>query len=239
MDKLDETTRRIAKLIARYVEHVWPHIERMGGTPDEPMQQAKGSANPPFGDYAHRLIDSNTVPSLYFHWALETTEQSAVKSSDGIYFSAILHDLRYDAGLRERWRDLNGGDNSYNRAFWEMCRHVAKGVVFVYGRTDMERKRLEGLMDLSPDDSGALTVRRVPSDELEGRGRTRQGQKIDTLYTRRLMVEQLEELERSTGYTGLEAMEILSERKAKEGKDWSIPRLRKAREIVNREKEVS
>ena len=40
------------------------------------------------------------------------------------------------------------------------------------------------------------------------------GQKIDTMHTRRIMVEQLEQVERSTGYTGREAMEILSERKS-------------------------
>ena len=57
------------------------------------------------------------------------------------------------------------------------------------------------------------------------------------MHTRRLMVEQLEQVEHSTGYTGREAMEILSERKAREGKDWSVSKIRRAREMVNRERE--
>ena len=94
---------------------------------------------------------------------------------------------------------------------------------------------MERRLDLDHEDPEALTVRRHPEDELEARGRTRNGQKIDTMHTRRLMVEQLEAVERSTGYKGREAMEILCESKGKEGKDWSVGRCGSGWEAANQE----
>ena len=73
--KQAKLTKRVARLVAVYIEHVWAHLERTGGTPDEPMQTAKGSTNPPFGDYAHRLLDANRVASDYFYAALEETSK--------------------------------------------------------------------------------------------------------------------------------------------------------------------
>ena len=249
---MDELTKRIARLVAAYVEHIWPHTERTGGTPDEPMQTAKGSTNPPFGDYAHRILDSNRVASDYLYAALEETSNCSVKSKLGVPFSEVLMDLRYDPGLIQTWRDRHP---SRYAAFKECCEHVARGVVYIFRRTKAEREEMERRLNLDPDyrsrkpdgsdnpddpDDGrhALCVRRHPEDEEESRGRTRTGQKIDTMHTRRLMVEQLEQVEASTGYTGLEAMEILSERKAREGKDWSVAKIRRARTEINRERET-
>ena len=233
MGSREDLEKRVSRLVAQFIEHIWPHLERQGGTPDEPMQAAKGSTNPPIGDYAHGLIDANRIASTYLHWALEEVAKGDVKSSDGIPFSEVLLQLRYEPARLQTWRDRAP---AMRRAFTECCRWAAKGVIFVHGQTKAEREELTRRLDLSADDPEALVVRRHPQDEEESRGRTRAGQRIDTMHTRRLMVEQLEQVERSTGYTGLEAMEILSERKSKEGKDWSVAKIRKAREVINRER---
>lgn len=220
-----------------YVEHVWPHLERGGGTPDEPMQAAKGSSNPPVSPWVLALMESNAVATRYIGWALGMVEEEDWYSSDGVPYSALLTIIEEDPGALERWRDPAAYySRDLARAFDQMVRKVAKGVMFVHGRTDKERANLERLMNLSPDDPDALVVRRHPLEEEERRGRTRRGQVIDTMHTRRLMVEQLEQLEASTDYRGLAAMEVLSERKAKEGKDWSVRKIRRAVECVNRER---
>ena len=138
-------------------------------------------------------------------------------------FREVLLDLRYDPGLIQTWRDK---EPSRYAAFKECSEHVARGVIFIFRRTKAEREEMERRLSLDALDPEALVVRRHPQDEEECRGRSRTGQKIDTMHTRRLMVEQLEQVEHSTGYTGREAMEILSERKAREGKDWSVSKIR-------------
>ena len=105
LDVLDEITKRIARLTALYIEWVWPHTERSGSSGETPMSDAKGSTNPPFGDYAHRILDSNRVASDYLFAALEETSNCGVKSSEGISYSDILMDLRYNPGLLNDWRD--------------------------------------------------------------------------------------------------------------------------------------
>ena len=233
--KDNDLTKRLARVVGLYIEWVWPHVERAGGTPDEPMQAAKGSTNPPFGDYTHRIIDSNRVASDYLYVALEETSNCGVRSSEGVYFSDVARALRYNPGLLNDWRDK---DERLSGAFKEMCLHVARGVLYLFRRTKAERDEMRRRLDLHPDDSEALVVRRHPEDELESKGRTRRGQRIDTMHTRRLMVEQLEQIERAyPDCTTMEVMEILSERKAKEGKEWSVAKIRKARETVNRERE--
>jgi hypothetical protein len=233
--RVEETklNKRLSRLTALYIEWVWCHTERAGSSGETPMQDAKGSTNPPFGDYAHRILDSNRVASDYLFAALEETSNCGVKSSDGVLYRDVLQLLRYNPGLINHWRDKNP---TMHRAFRECCQHVARGVLYIFRRTKPDRDELCRRLGLSPEDPEALVVRRHPLDEEESRGRTRTGQKIDTMHTRRLMVEQLEQLEASTDYRGIAAMEVLSERKAKEGKDWSVAKIRKARTEVNRER---
>jgi hypothetical protein len=217
----ERAVRRIASQIARYVEYVWPKLERRGGTPDDPMDRdAKGGSNPPMGDHAFDVIDANRLPSRYFRFFLEVLEQGKGKTTNGVWHSEVLKAVRYDAGNLTQWR---AGQTEEHRemmqAFEETVRTAAKGVVFAHG----------------PDIASQVYVVVNPEDEQQ-RARTRSAQKIDTLYTRRLMVEQLEEVEEETGYKGLMAMEILSDRKKREGKDWSVRKLREARTVVNRER---
>lgn len=208
-------------------------MERSGPNGETPMSDAKGSTNPPFGDYAHRIIDSNIVASDYLFDALEGTEHCGVRSTNGIYFSEILGDLRYDPGQLQTWRDR---DQARLRAFRECCLHVARGVIYIFHRTGPDREEMERRLDLDYDDAEAFVVRRHPSDEDQLEGRTRRGRTLDVRHTQRLMVEQLEQLERSTGYKGWAAMEILAERKQKEGRDWTPRKIKDARTFVNKER---
>lgn len=247
--------------MALYIEFVWPHEERPGGTPDSPMDRAsKGSTNPPVGEWVHALMWSNRVASGYLSRELEVVRKGKVKASNGIHQSRVLMDLRYDSGLVQTWRD---SDPAMLQAFRETCHNVARGVVFIRGaRKDLEE--MERRINLDYDDPEAFVVRHNPTDEslevvmpdefldpddpgeavtieskahrYEVRGRTRKGQKIDTMHTRRLMVEQLEQLEASTHYRGDEAIEVLAERKQKEGRDWTFSKIRDAKTAVNKER---
>ena len=133
-------------------------------------------------------------------------------------------DLRYNPGLLNDWRDKSPGCAKLSGVLFARSQGSSPHVPQNQSRAEEMERRL----DLDHEDPEALTVRRHPEDELEAGAAPETGQKIDTMHTRRLMVEQLEAVERSTGYKGLEAMEILSERKGKEGKDWSVAKFRKA-----------
>ena len=109
------------------------------------MQTAKGSTNPPFGDYAHRLLDANRVASDYFYAALEETSKCRVKSKLGVPFREVLLDLRYDPGLIQTWRDK---EPSRYAAFKECSEHVARGVIFIFRRTKAEREEMERRLSL-------------------------------------------------------------------------------------------
>ena len=73
------TNKTYSEAMALYIEWVWPHTERSGSSGETPMSDAKGSTNPPFGDYAHRILDSNRVASDYLFAALEETSNCGVK----------------------------------------------------------------------------------------------------------------------------------------------------------------
>lgn len=235
---MDELTKRVARLVARYVEHVWPQLERSGGTPDEPMQTAKGSSNPPFSDHAHRVMDENVVAAHYIDDALFGTEACAVKSTNGIYFSEILSDLRDNPGLLHAWYDR---DPARLRAFRECCMHVARGVVYVFHRTAKDRAEMERRMDLDPDyeaqnpdgtrnykdpkdGSRAFTVR-VGKRDLQARQRTREAQKRATARVDREIVEAIWDLEHYRSMGREEAKRHL----ARDGSnDWPYSRIDRA-----------
>ena len=159
---MDELTKRIAKLVAAYIDNVWIHMERAGGVPDTPIDLPGEESNPPIGDYAHKIIDANRVASKYFHWAIEEVYSGSVKSYEGVPYSEVLMQLRYDPGLIQTWRDQ---DRKMYRGFIEATRWVAKGVVFIHGQSKPEREELIRRLNLDPDDPEALVVRRHPRDE--------------------------------------------------------------------------
>ncbi len=204
-----ETIRKIAGQTARYIEYVWPKLERRGGVPETPMnRKAKGESNPPMGDHAFDVVEANANASRYLRFHLEVFESGNRKAKNGIYFSEILKTARYNVGLIDAWRDgRTEEDRAYRSAFNEVCKAVAKGVLFVHGEKAAD----------------AFEVVVHPHEEQQ-RQKTREAQKRATAHTDRLIVGRLEELEE--GGLGRE------EAKRKLGKDpentWSYWRVERA-----------
>lgn len=176
-----EAVRKIAEKTARFIEYVWPKLERRGGVPETPMnRKAKGKSNPPMGDHAFDVLEANANASRYLRFHLEVFENGDRRSSDGVRFSEVLKAARYDVGLIDAWREgRTEEDRNYRRAFNEVCRAVAKGVLFVHGEKGAD----------------AFEVVVNPHEEQQ-RQKTREAQKRATAYTDRLIVGRLEELEK-------------------------------------------
>lgn len=172
--------RKIADKTARYIEYVWPKLERRGGVPETPMnRKAKGESNPPMGEHAFDVVEANANASRYLRFHLEIFENGNRKAKSGIYFSEILKAARYDVGLIDAWRDgRTEEDRAYRSAFKEVCKAVAKGVLFVRGEKAAD----------------AFEVVVNPHEEQQ-RQKTREAQKRATAYTDRVIVGRVEELE--------------------------------------------
>ena len=127
----------------------------------------------------------------------------------------ILDDCLFDHTAIRRWKDSGGLEET---RFYHMCLLLA---YIAAGKYDTDYGPYE------------ITVYTYASDEQQP-AKTNQGQKVNTFHTRRLMVQQLEELEYKLGEKGEHVMKMLSEIKKAEGKDWSVPKLRRAREVINR-----
>lgn len=228
--------RRVAYQAARYVEHVWPKLEKKGGVPDTPMnRKERGQSSPVIGEYGMDVIDANRGASKYLRFHIDYFETSATRATNGLYFSDILARVRYAPGNITNWRaGKTAEDKRMLEAFDELMVQIAKGVIFVFGEDTIEKA-----LDAEEDDPKRFCVVVNPGDE-QRRAQTREAQKIDTLYTRRLMVEQLEEVKEEFPHLGvMECMEILSDRKKREvpSKDWSVSKLLKAQKVVNKERE--
>ncbi len=208
---------RNAREIEKYLEVLLPKLEPSGGIPETPMnRKARGSSRPPISEHVMRLWLSNPHAGRINNILREAAQSTEDVELAGRAMWKVLSDVLFDHTAIRRWKAAGGVEE---RRFWMLCQLLAQRLAVIYD---------------TPQGPYELRVYIHPTDEPE-RQKTRTAQKIDTSYTRRLMVRQLEEVEEETGYKGLMAMEILCERKAKEGKDWSVPKLRKARECINRE----
>jgi hypothetical protein len=209
-----------AREIERYLETLLPKLEPGGGIPDNPMnRKARGSSRPPVSDYVMRLWRSNP----YLNQVNDVLKRATLLGDDGLEGRPIWHilsDCLFDHTAIRRWK-AEGGINE--KRFYMLCMLMAQ--------------RLADKHD-TPQGAYRITIYIEPTDEPE-RQRTRQAQKANTRYTQRRMVEQLEEVEEETGYRGQMAMEILSERKQKEGYDWSPRRIKEARTVINAERRQS
>lgn len=209
---------RNASEIEKYLEVLLPKLEPRGGIPDAPMaRKERGTSRPPVSDAVMRLWEANLHAGLINSVLKEAASTTETVELEGRPMWEVLSDVLWDHTAIRRWKAGEAGGKA-ERRFRVLCLLLAGRLRFKYGA------------DL------ALRVVVHPEDEQQ-REKTREAQKYTTAHTRRLMVEQLEEVEEETGYKGLMAMEILCERKAKEGKDWSVSKLRRAREIVNKERE--
>jgi hypothetical protein len=145
----DDRAKRLdayAGQVMRYVEYVWPKLERTGGVPDVPMdRKAKGESAPPVGDHALRVMgknggkewDENGAPLTsqvarevfaMMRAELDVLEggRNSMKSSSGYGFTEVLRAVREDAGRITAWRagETTEAESKYT-ALWEACKYVA------------------------------------------------------------------------------------------------------------------
>ncbi len=166
------------------------------------------------GEHAHDVVTANRAASTYLRFHLEVFEASERRAANGIHFSRVLKDVRYDPGLLFTWHDT---DPEMVAAFNEIMRAVAKGVVFVHG----------------PDAADKLEVVVHPGDEQQ-RQKTREAQKRKTQDTDRRIVERVERLE-AGGMGREEAKKHLAQDTEN---TWSYWRIERAITGVNRSREA-
>lgn len=165
---------RVAGQVARYIEHVWPKLERSGSIPEVPFdRKAKGESHAPVGDYALLVMGEN--------WGVPGSKKRAVfqalraeldqiesggnnrKSKDGVPFSQILTAIRYDPGVLREWRkeESKGGAQAKD-AFWLLCQYVAAILMWHF---DYEDDPLELEVVVNPEDEQADSPLQVANRE--------------------------------------------------------------------------
>jgi hypothetical protein len=206
-----------AREIDTYLEVLVPMFEPQGGIPDVPLsRKERGTSRAPISDYVVSLWKTNIYAgriNKILEKALKGPDGFAML--DGIRMYELLGICLYDHTAIRMWKD-NGGLPRIR--FKNMCMLLAY------------------LMAEEFDQNGTPFRLKVwiRPEHAQQRAYTRQAQKVNTYYTREQMVEQLEELERELGEKGQLAIEILVEKARKRGLDWSVPKIKRAREVVNR-----
>jgi hypothetical protein len=212
-----DVVRSNAREIEVYLEVLVPKFEPGGGVPDLPLsRKERGSWRPPVSDHILALWYKN-IHAGRINWALRRaqTGTDGLVKIEGEYMRDILAECLSDHTAIRRWKDENGLEE---RRFYKMCLLFAYVLAQEY---DSQHESYEIRVWINADDEPAAR-------------RTHQGIKVNTFYTQRRMVEQLEEVEEELGCKGMRAMQVLSERKRAEGKDWSVHKIRRARTEVNR-----
>lgn len=208
--------------IEKYLEVLIPKLEPSGGVPDAPMsRKERGSSRPPVSEYVMDLWQANPHAGR-----INAVLREAARSTEDVEILGrpmwkVLGDVLFDHTAIRRWKAAE--DPTEARRFGMLCHLLAQ--------------RLAIKHDL-PGEPYRIRVHVRPEDEPQ-RPATRAAQKADSRYTDRLIIDLLERVE-DDGYEGKEAMEVLQDRRVREGKEaWSIPRMRRARRNVNRERRGS
>jgi hypothetical protein len=211
-----EVCRSNAREIETYLEILVPKFEPTGGIPDLPIsRKERGGSRDPMPPHILNLWLKNVHAGRINHILYLARNGEGYVKIKGRKMYEILDDCLYDHTAIRLWKDIGGVEE---KRFYHMC------LLLAYLAADE--------FD-TPNNPYEITVYTYAEDE-QLRPPTRNGQKVNTFYTRRQMVEQLEELEERLGEKGEHVMRLLCEAKRVEGKDWSVPKLRKAREVVNR-----
>ena len=196
---------KVARLAARYCEHIWPKLEKMGGVPDSPMnRKERGRSSPAIGEHGLDVVDANRTASKYLRFFLEEFEGGERRAQNGLYFSAVLRSLRDEPGSIQNWRQgKTPEDREAMDAFWECMRQVARGVLFAHGEKNVTEAMAK------EEDSERFDVFVRPEDEQQ-RAKTREAQVLDTEHTDRVIVGRVEELEAAKGLPREEAKKALA-----------------------------
>jgi hypothetical protein len=204
----DRAVRIIAGKAARYVEHVWPQLEKRGGTPDTPMnRKERGKSSSAIPVRGLDVVEANRIPSRYLRFFLEETEKGSVKSTNGVYFSEILTTMRYDPGNLTNWRALKTGeDKRMLEAFRQCMRHIAKGVIFVHGESAADNVDFEVIVNPRDEQLESTEQARVNDAAIT---------KSHNTHTRyRNLVAETEEVMEEHGCNFEESWAIVNERRA-------------------------
>jgi hypothetical protein len=205
----ENAVRLIASKVALYVEYVWPRLEKRGGMPETPAnRKERGESSPAIPLKGLDVVDDNRIPSRYLRFFLEETENGSVKAKNGVYFSEVLKDIRYDPGCLANWRAAKSDeDMRMLQAFRECIRHVAKGVVFVYGEKAAEDGDFRVIVN--PRDEQLKTFEQ---------GRARDGGDAKTYNAQSRypkLVREVDEIKEREGCKLEEALEIWNEARPK------------------------
>jgi hypothetical protein len=190
----------------RYLEWVWPRLEKRGGTSDLPPlnRKAKGESTPPVSEHVLDIMNANTVAGKYFREVLEECARGG-KSYGGHDYGDLLRAIRYDSGILR--------EEGVREAAWGMCLHIAQVIAHRFGP------------------QAQIHVYTYPGD-VEARQKTREAQVIDTAKSRRILVDEIERVAEREECSAWAAMGLLEDRKG-----YSLPHMRKALEVVRRERE--
>jgi hypothetical protein len=211
-----EVVRSNAREIETYLEVLVPKFEPTGGIPDLPMsRKERGSSRDPIPPHILSLWLKNIHAGRINEILKEAKATGGYVLIKGRSMWEILDDCLWDHTAIRTWKDVGG---LQERRFYHMCLLLAYVAAEKYDTK-----------------AGPYEIRVYTyADDEQLRPATKEGIKVNTFYTRRLMVEQLELLEEQLGEKGEHVMKMLCDLKKAEGKDWSVPKLRRAREVVNR-----
>lgn len=226
---------KTAGQVERYVELVWPKLERAGGVPETPMnRKERGKGVPPVGDYALRVMFANwesgdiefpedidherraVHATLRHELHLIESGGNGARSASGIPFTEILQALRYDPGVITTWRaGETKADKAREQALWEVCRFIAWIILYTHPGANLR-------VVTSPDDSAM-------------RQSTRKAQVAGTSHTNRIIMRHVEALE-ADGYEREQAKRELAH---DPDNTWSYPRVERAITESNKVRRVS
>ena len=159
---------RNAANVKRYIE-LWPLFERSSQISEEPFDRKhKGESRPVVSDTVLALMEANRDASLIILPLLDDLQKTSVEY-EGILFSELLADLRYNPSLMRRWRNPltaeTAEDKLYAEALEAMCSLVARTAM---AERDTSQSRLELRVVTRPEDEEA----RAKTNQARGKERT-------------------------------------------------------------------
>lgn len=206
-----KTVERNADEIEKYLEVLLPKLEPAGGIPEVPLDRKyKGKSRPPVSEGVMALWQANPHAGKINAVLTEAAATTETVELIGREMWKVLSDCLFDHTAIRRWKAEGGKDE---RRFWMLCRLLAQRI---------------------SDKHGAhyrVFVHTNPEDE-QRRPKTREGQKRNTSYTDRRIVQRVEALESEENMTREQAKKHLA---SDPDNTWSYWRVERAITAQNKE----
>lgn len=176
--------------VMRYIEYVWPRLERTGGIADLPPmdRKAKGKSTPPVGDTALRIMgknggrewDEDTGQPLTSETSREVfammrgeldrleAGRNSMKSEDGIGFTEVVRAVREDAGVITTWKAAENATEAHRRlrALEDACEYVARVLLYHDPRNE-DGSPYHLHVHVSPEDLAARSPKQAAARDRE------------------------------------------------------------------------